>query len=105
VSAFQPALRADLLRGRTAWITGGGTGLGRAMALRFATLGADIALAGRRREPLESTAKEIEAAGRRAAFATCDVRDEFRAQLESGATPAAAENAILESYADPIANR
>src|SRR5262249_50088383 len=30
---------------------------------------------GRRREPLESVAKEIEAAGRRAAFATCDVRD------------------------------
>ncbi|HEX4822764.1 MAG TPA: SDR family oxidoreductase [Candidatus Polarisedimenticolaceae bacterium] len=75
MSAFQPALRADLLRGRTAWITGGGTGLGRAMALRFASLGADIALCGRRREPLESTAKEIEAVGRRAAFATCDVRD------------------------------
>ena len=75
MSTFQPALRADLLRGRTAWITGGGTGLGRAMALRFAALGADIALSGRRREPLESVAKELEAIGRRATFATCDVRD------------------------------
>jgi len=85
VSAFQPALRADLLRGRTAWITGGGTGLGRAMALRFAGLGADIALSGRRREPLDSVAHEVQAAGRRAAVAPCDVRDaaQVDAALES----------------------
>ena len=47
-------LAPDLLRGKTAWITGGGTGLGRAMAHRFAELGAQIAISGRRPEPLEA---------------------------------------------------
>ena len=93
MTAFQPALRADLLRGRTAWITGGGTGLGRAMALRFAALGADISLSGRRREPLESVAKEIEAVGRRAAFATCDVRD--AAQVDQALDLVAASLTLL----------
>jgi NAD(P)-dependent dehydrogenase (short-subunit alcohol dehydrogenase family) len=41
-------LAPGLLEGKTAWITGGGTGLGRAMALRFAALGASIGLAARR---------------------------------------------------------
>ena len=68
-------LAPNLLRGKTAWITGGGTGLGRAMALRFGQLGASLALSGRRREPLEETAAQIRAAGGRVAVATCDVRD------------------------------
>jgi len=64
-----------LLTGKTAWITGGGTGIGRAMALRFAELGARLGLSGRRREPLEKTVDQIRAAGGEAAWATCDVRD------------------------------
>ncbi len=64
-----------LFDGKVAWITGGGTGLGRAMALRLAELGADVALSGRRREPLDSTAAEIRERGRRVAVAPCDVRD------------------------------
>jgi NAD(P)-dependent dehydrogenase (short-subunit alcohol dehydrogenase family) len=68
---FQP----DLFKGRTILITGGGTGLGRSMALRFAELGAKIFLAARRPEPLEETSKEIRAKGGQAAFALCDVRD------------------------------
>ena len=70
-----PALVPDLLSGQTAWITGGGTGLGRAMALRFAELGAAIAVSGRRLEPLEAVVAEIAAKGGRAAAAPCDVRD------------------------------
>ena len=46
----------DLLQDQTILITGGGTGLGRAMAERFAGLGADVGIFGRRREPLEETA-------------------------------------------------
>ena len=61
------------LDGRAAIITGGGTGIGRGAALVLARYGADIALAGRRREPLESTAKEIEALGRRVVVAPTDV--------------------------------
>ncbi|HKS68443.1 MAG TPA: SDR family oxidoreductase [Candidatus Acidoferrales bacterium] len=65
----------DLLKGRTILITGGGTGLGRSMALRFAELGATLFLVGRREEPLKQTAAEIRANGARAAYACADVRD------------------------------
>lgn len=66
--------RADLLKNHNILITGGGTGLGRAMALEFARLGAGVAICGRRREVLEETAREIEKSGGRAFFDTCDVR-------------------------------
>jgi NAD(P)-dependent dehydrogenase (short-subunit alcohol dehydrogenase family) len=65
----------NLLKGRTILITGGGTGLGRSMALRFAELGANLFLVARRSEPLEETAKEIRSRSARAAYAACDVRD------------------------------
>ncbi len=68
---FQP----DLLKGRSILITGGGTGLGRAMALRLAALGAGIFLVARREAPLEAAAAEIRGQGGRAAWATADVRD------------------------------
>ena len=54
------------LEGRVALVTGGGTGIGRGSALVLAEYGADIALAGRRPEPLESTAEEIRSLGRKA---------------------------------------
>ncbi len=65
----------DLLNGRAIFLTGGGTGLGRAMALRFAELGARMFLVGRREEPLRKTCDEIHRAGGAAACTTCDVRD------------------------------
>ncbi|MBI4466248.1 MAG: SDR family oxidoreductase [Acidobacteria bacterium] len=68
---FQP----DLLRGQTILITGGGTGLGRSMGLRFAELGAKVFLAARREEPLRQTAEDIRARGGTAAWGSCDVRD------------------------------
>ena len=63
------------MEGRVAVITGGGTGIGRASALILAERGADIVLAGRRVEPLESTAAEIEALGRRTLAVPTDVTD------------------------------
>ncbi len=63
------------LSGKTAFITGGGTGIGRACALAFASEGAQVAIAGRRREPLDGVAKEIQAAGGRALAIECDVVD------------------------------
>lgn len=65
----------DLMKGRNILITGGGTGLGRSMALRFAELGANLFLVARRPEPLAETTKEIRAKGVRAGFASCDIRD------------------------------
>lgn len=68
---FQP----DLLKDQTILITGGGTGLGRSMAFRFAELGANLFLAARREESLRQTTEEIRARGGRAAWATGDIRD------------------------------
>jgi NAD(P)-dependent dehydrogenase (short-subunit alcohol dehydrogenase family) len=65
----------DLLKGRAIFLTGGGTGLGRFMALRFAALGARIFLVGRREDPLRETCEEILRLGGAAAYTTCDVRD------------------------------
>jgi NAD(P)-dependent dehydrogenase (short-subunit alcohol dehydrogenase family) len=65
----------DILKGEHIAITGGGTGLGRAMALRFAELGATITICGRRPEPLEQTVSEIRATGARAEGIPCNVKD------------------------------
>jgi NAD(P)-dependent dehydrogenase (short-subunit alcohol dehydrogenase family) len=56
-------------------ITGAGTGIGRGVALVLAEHGADIVLAGRRPEPLEETARDIEALGRRALVVPTDVTE------------------------------
>ena len=63
------------LDGRAAVITGAGTGIGRGVALVLAEHGADIVLAGRRPEPLEETAGDIEALGRRALVVPTDVTE------------------------------
>ena len=66
----------DLLAGRRILVTGGGTGLGRAMGERFLELGATLAICGRRAEVLEAAAAELGARhGRPVATAVCDVRD------------------------------
>jgi NAD(P)-dependent dehydrogenase (short-subunit alcohol dehydrogenase family) len=67
--------RPGLLDGKTTIITGGGTGLGRSMALRMAGLGAKLGLLGRRPEPLADTAKTIAHAGGTATGVPCDIRD------------------------------
>jgi NAD(P)-dependent dehydrogenase (short-subunit alcohol dehydrogenase family) len=60
---------------RTIVITGGGTGLGRAMGECFLKLGASLAICGRRREVVEQTAKELaDASGGKTLGLQCDVR-------------------------------
>ena len=62
--------------GRVAVVTGGGTGIGRATALLFASHGADVVLASRKRENLDRVAAEVrETTGRRSEVAVTDVRD------------------------------
>src|SRR6266508_5397403 len=71
---FEP-FRKDLLSGKTTIITGGGTGLGRSMALRMAGLGAKVGIVGRRPAPLEETVAAIRQAGGQGAFAPADIRE------------------------------
>ncbi len=65
-----------LLAGKRILITGGGTGLGAAMAGRFAELGASLVLSGRREAVLHETAAALRAAhGGQVQTLVCDVRD------------------------------
>lgn len=61
--------------GKVALITGGGSGIGRAVAVRYAAGGGHVVVLGRRAEPLEETVRLAEAYGVRAGIAQCDVRD------------------------------
>lgn len=61
------------LEGKVAIITGGGRGLGRAMALRFAACGADLAIAARTVAQLEETASEVRKLGRKCLIQPTDV--------------------------------
>ena len=63
------------LAGKPIVITGAGSGIGRAAALACAGAGMPVVLTGRRREPLEAAAREIEAVGGRAAALAGDVTD------------------------------
>jgi NAD(P)-dependent dehydrogenase (short-subunit alcohol dehydrogenase family) len=62
--------------GKVAWITGGGSGIGRSLAVELARHGAKVAVSGRRRERLDEVARELEALGAEAVAAPCDVTDE-----------------------------
>ncbi len=68
------------LQGQVALITGGGTGLGRAMALRLADLGANLVLASRSADHLDPTAKEVEAKGVECLTHTLDIRDHAKVE-------------------------
>ena len=78
------------LSGRVAVVTGGTTGLGHAICLGLAEAGADVVPSSRRIEPVEKTAAEIEALGRRSLRAASDVTD--RASLE------ALRDAVLKAF-------
>lgn len=67
--------RSDLFSGKRILVTGGGTGLGKAMAQRLMELGAELHICGRREGVLTETAKELAAAtGGRIFSHACDIR-------------------------------
>ena len=70
------ALREDALEGKTIVVTGGGTGLGKAMASYFSALGSNVVITSRKLEVLTVTAKEIEKKTNNSVLAvSCDVRN------------------------------
>jgi len=66
-------------------VTGGGRGIGRAIALALAREGADVVVAARTREQIDRVAEEIRALGRRGIAVVCDVSDEeaVRAMMDA----------------------
>jgi NAD(P)-dependent dehydrogenase (short-subunit alcohol dehydrogenase family) len=68
--------KADLMKGQRILVTGGGTGLGKAMAEGFLALGADVAICGRRKAVCDETAEQWRArfAGRRVDTFGVDIR-------------------------------
>ena len=62
-----------LLDGRVALVTGGASGIGRSVALRFAEEGADVVLADLQDDEGEEALAEVESRGAGAAFVRCDV--------------------------------
>ena len=72
----QPMLRDGAMQGKTIFITGGGTGLGRSMGKYLLELGANLVISSRKQEVLEAAAKELEAeTGGNVLPVVCDVRD------------------------------
>jgi 3-oxoacyl-[acyl-carrier protein] reductase len=72
------------LEGKTAIVTGGGTGIGKSIATEFARAGADVAICSRKLEHLEPVSKAIHDLGRRTFAVAVDVRqeDQVKAMVE-----------------------
>ena len=73
--AGETALRPGTFDGSTVLVTGGGTGLGKAIASEFARLGASIVIASRSADHLEAGRAAMEQLGAPVATAACDIRD------------------------------
>lgn len=80
--------RPDLLTNKIAFVTGGGSGIGRRIAERYAEHGAKVMIIGRKQDKLDDTVRAIRTAGGTAASEACDVRDY-----------AAVESAVLKTRA------
>ena len=75
-AGYSSVFRSGLFAGQVAIVTGGGSGIGRCTAHELASLGAKVALIGRKVEKLEKVKAEIAAAGGEARGYACDIREE-----------------------------
>jgi len=75
---YASVFRPGLFDGQVIIVTGGGSGIGRCTAHEFASLGANVALVGRKAEKLDAVKAEIVADGGKASTHVCDIREEDR---------------------------
>jgi len=73
---YQSVFRPGLFAGQTVIVTGGGSGIGRCTAHELSSLGAHVALVGRKADKLEGAAAEIAEDGGSASVHPCDIREE-----------------------------
>ena len=98
----QPMLRDDALKGKTIIVTGGGTGLGRAMSTYFMKIGANVVITSRKLDVLQKSAAEMESeTGGKALALQCDVRnpDEIDAVLKTTLETFGEVNGLLNNAA------
>ena len=98
----QPMLREDALSGKTIIVTGGGTGLGRAMSNYFLKIGANVVITSRKLDVLTKSASEMEAeTGGKVLPLQCDVRnpEEVEAVLKSAIEAFGQVNGLLNNAA------
>ncbi|MEE8340915.1 MAG: SDR family oxidoreductase [Candidatus Neomarinimicrobiota bacterium] len=70
----------ELLKGKSIIITGGGTGLGKSMAMRFGELGANLVITSRKQNVLDDSANELRKTGAQVLPIACDVRKPIEVQ-------------------------
>jgi NAD(P)-dependent dehydrogenase (short-subunit alcohol dehydrogenase family) len=95
-------LKEDALKGKTIIITGGGTGLGKAMGTYFLTLGANLVITSRKLDVLKKTAAEMEAeTGGKVLAVECDVRkyDEVEKMLQQSVAAFGQVDVLLNNAA------
>ena len=80
MTTYRSIFRADLFSGQAIVVTGGGSGIGRCTAHELASLGAAVAIVGRKIEKLEAVRTEIEANGGVCSTHVCDIREEPQVQ-------------------------
>jgi len=98
----EPMLKDDALKGKTIVVTGGGTGLGKAMSTYFLTLGANVVITSRKLDVLQKTAEQMEQdTGGKVLAVRCDVRnyDEITGLLEKSIDTFGSVNGLLNNAA------
>ncbi|MBM3639627.1 MAG: SDR family oxidoreductase [Actinobacteria bacterium] len=95
------ALPAGTYTGSTVFITGGGTGLGKAIATEFARLGANIVIASRKSDHLEAGEQAIKDVGAKVLTVSCDIRepDHIAAAFDAATNAFGMPNVLINNAA------
>ena len=99
--------KSDFLSGKNILITGGGTGLGREMAITFSKLGASVSIVSRKREVLEQTSRDIRKMGYEVEYEQCDVRypDQIAKAVENIEARTGSINSLVNNAAGNFISR